>query len=118
MTRYRRAVPAVLLPLALAGCGGWAHPTKPPGEFAFDDARCEQEAMKQLGYVAHKEDAPKWFERAFGSKTYTIDGNENLRTRWHQTCLRLNGWTWRSKPSRPSVMDTDLFGSGHRYSSR
>ena len=108
MVRRRRAALAVLSPLMLAGCGQWAHPYKSPGDFAQDDAKCLQQAIEKVQYNARKEDAPKWMERALGTKTYTVDGNESLRERWHRSCLRGGGWVWRSTASRPSVANAEM----------
>ncbi len=107
MTQHRRTAMATLLPLVLAGCGEWVHPEK-SRDFRREDATCLQEAIKAVQYKQQKEDAPKWMERALGTNSYLIDTNESSRGRWHQSCLRLNGWVWRSTASRPSVANTDL----------
>jgi hypothetical protein len=115
MARYRRTVPAVLFPLALAACGGgggWVHATKLPGEFAQDEASCRQQSIEKVQSSHQKQDAPKWMARAVGSASYYFDGNDTMREQWHKNCLRAMGWTPDTKASLASVASSELVRSG------
>ncbi len=115
MARCLKAAPAILLSSTLTGCGGWVHPTRSPGELAYDDASCRQQAVKKVQPSHQKHDAPNWMERSIGTKSYTVDGNDTLREQWHRSCLRVLGWAFGSTASRPGVAVTELIGSGFRY---
>jgi hypothetical protein len=111
MRQRRSAATAVLLSVVLAGCGTWSHPTKPPSAFARDNAACELAAIKEVQVNAQQQTAPKWMAKSIG-KTYTTDANETLRSRWHNGCLRILGWSFGSTPSQPTAAATKLAGSG------
>lgn len=117
MTRHRSAFPAMLLPLALAACGGfggngWVHATKSPGEFAQDEASCKQQAIEKIQSSHQKQEAPKWMTRAVGTTSYFFDGNDSMREQWHKNCLRAMGWTPDAKSSLASVASSELVRSG------
>lgn len=115
MARFRKAAPAILLPLALAGCGGgsgYVHATKAPGEFAQDDASCRQQAIEKVQSSHQKQDAPRWMTRAVGTTSYFFDGNDTTREQWHKSCLRVMGWAPDATNSLSSVASSELVRSG------
>ena len=114
MVQPRRVAPAVLLPLALAGCGGggWVHATKPPAEFAQDDASCRQQSIEKVQSSHQKQDAPKWMARAVGTASYVFDGNGTMREQWHSNCLRGLGWAPDNKAALASIASSELVRSG------
>ena len=118
MARYRTNASALLLPVLLAGCGEWVHPTKQAGELAYDDASCRQQAIEKVQSSHQKQEAPKWMTRATGTPSYFVDGNDRMREQWHTSCLRMMGWTLGSAASRPGVANTDLLSVGHRLLNR
>lgn len=115
MARHRMVAPAILLPLVLAGCGGgggWVHATKPPGEFAQDDASCRQQSIEKVQSSHQKQEAPKWMTRAMGTTSYFFDGNETVRGRWHDSCLRAMGWAPDTTASLSSLASNELIRTG------
>lgn len=120
MVRHRRAAPAILLPLALAGCGGggggWVHGTKPATEFAQDEASCRQQSIEKVQSSHQKQEAPKWMTRAVGTSTYFFDGNDNVREQWHKSCLRAMGWaSGGGKGPLPEWVSPELISAGIQY---
>lgn len=115
MARFRKAASAILLPLALAGCGGgggYVHATKAPGEFAQDDASCRQQSIEKVQSSHQKQEAPKWMTRAVGTTSYFLDGNDTTREQWHESCLRMMGWAPDATTSLSSVASSELVRSG------
>ena len=84
MLRYSRAQGArrlgcllgLFLPLSLAGCAYWTHPTKPTTEFKADASACEQASLQ-------------------ASAAY--DGPDNARQKAYLACLRDKGWTLQGR---------------------
>lgn len=118
MLRHVQAAVFVPACLMLAGCGEWTHRTKSVENFAYDDAGCRQESILKLQYVAQKEEAPKWAQRAVGSKTYTTDGNNALREQWRKACLQKLGWTMRTTMPNLGLGSADPRNGAQRYTAR
>ena len=118
MARFRQACPAMLLPLMLAGCVEWSHPTKPSSEFAFDDAECEQKAIVAVQASAHQQPAPKWLNRALGTPSYMVDANETVRQQWQSACIRRLGWSLRLTGERRDVAYRNPYEYPRKYTDR
>lgn len=119
---------AVLVALALPGCGGvgalsglaarsggggnWTHPSKAAGDFAMDEASCRQQAIEKVQSSHQKQDAPKWMTRAVGTTSYYFDGNDTTRDRWEKSCLRSMGWSPGASASLPSWITPEMIGTG------
>jgi len=71
-TLYLGCLLGVLLPLSLAGCSYWSHPTKPAAAFTADASVCQQESLR-------------------ASTTY--DSFDVTRHNTYMACLRARGWT-------------------------
>ena len=118
MRRHTRATLVASVCIMLAGCSEWTHRTRSTDNFPYDDAGCRQEAILKLQYVAQKEAAPKWMQRAFGSKNYTVDGNNDLRVQWRKAYLQRLGWTMRTTMPNLGLNGADPKGDTQRYTAR
>jgi hypothetical protein len=68
---------ALLVPLLLAGCASWTHPTKPSTAFADDAAACEIEAAQDPTTSG-----------IFDADHYNA----------YLACLRAKGWELQQRP--------------------
>ena len=115
-SRAARAVATAAVLVAVAGCGTWVHPAKPPEAFHADRLACEQRAVSLYPVVI----MPRMAEPARvtpSTTTCTQHGAQSVCTttpattvppRWvnedvnaaprstvRSDCLRASGWTFR-----------------------